>query len=356
MDRRTWGVGAVVLAVSLFQGCAPTEGFEDELASTEEALVQCGNGACEAGESCASCPGDCGRCTQSHCGDGTCGRKESCATCAADCGACPGCGNGVCDASETCTSCSKDCGRCSGEFCGNGVCGRRESCTACSRDCCLTPPPPECQNAGDCPAAGECLTATCVNGVCGTEPAPQGTPASMQTFSDCLETLCDGMGGTTNVPDDMDLPPDDGLECTADVCSMGVPQYPPAAQGTTCSLGSCDGMGTCVEAECQDAGDCPMPANGCETAICQGGSCGTSPLPDGASSRDDVSGDCQSITCDGLGGAQAENDGTDAPPDTECMNGGCSMGSSTYTPKAAGTPCSAPPPAMGVCNSIGVCI
>lgn len=178
----------------------------------------------------------------------------------------------------------------------------------------------------------------------------------MQTSSDCLETICDGMGGTTNVPDDMDLPPDDGLECTADVCSMGVAQYPPATQGTSCSLGSCDGMGTCVEAECQDAGDCPVPMNGCETAICQSGTCGSAPLPSGTDSRDDRDGNCLSLTCDGMGGVRSDVDGTDTPPDTECTTGVCRMGSSDSNPKPAGTPCSAPPPAQGICNGAGTCI
>jgi hypothetical protein len=49
------------------------------------------------------------------CGDWTCSPSygESCSTCPEDCGACsPTCGNGVCDGDELCSSCPEDCGQC----------------------------------------------------------------------------------------------------------------------------------------------------------------------------------------------------------------------------------------------------
>jgi hypothetical protein len=55
-------------------------------------LVDCGDGACGAGEDCSTCPGDCGSC----CGNGTCDaiQGEHCGSCAEDCG----CGEGeVCE-------------------------------------------------------------------------------------------------------------------------------------------------------------------------------------------------------------------------------------------------------------------
>ncbi len=49
----------------------------------------------------------------STCGDGTCDASETCSTCSEDCGVCPPvCGDGTCDASETCGTCSADCGAC----------------------------------------------------------------------------------------------------------------------------------------------------------------------------------------------------------------------------------------------------
>lgn len=50
----------------------------------------CGNSACGAGETCSSCPADCGACPPVEtCGNGACGAGETCSTCPSDCGACP---------------------------------------------------------------------------------------------------------------------------------------------------------------------------------------------------------------------------------------------------------------------------
>jgi len=48
-----------------------------------------------------------------ECGDGTCDASESCTSCSSDCGVCPPvCGDGTCEGSESCSSCSSDCGTC----------------------------------------------------------------------------------------------------------------------------------------------------------------------------------------------------------------------------------------------------
>jgi hypothetical protein len=108
-----------------------------------------------------------------------------------------------------------------------------------------------CATAGDCPATGsECLTRTCISGLCGTAPVAAGTPLAAQTSGDCQRLECDGTGGITSVADDADLPADDGNTCTNDTCASGVPAHPALAAGTACSqLGgvACDGQSTCTQ-------------------------------------------------------------------------------------------------------------
>ncbi len=48
----------------------------------------CGNASCESGESCSTCPADCGTCP-AVCGNDSCESGETCASCQADCGLCP---------------------------------------------------------------------------------------------------------------------------------------------------------------------------------------------------------------------------------------------------------------------------
>ncbi|MDP6943299.1 MAG: hypothetical protein QF464_04045, partial [Myxococcota bacterium] len=108
----------------------------------------CGDGVCapDDGETCESCPADCGDCPVEPCGDGECSEAngENCTTCPVDCGECPDpCGDGECNAEsgETCETCPVDCGDCPVDPCGDTVCDADggETCESCPVDC------------GDCP-------------------------------------------------------------------------------------------------------------------------------------------------------------------------------------------------------------
>jgi len=98
----------------------------------------CGNGSCESGETCSSCPDDCA-CENPYCGDGRCDGAygESCSSCASDCACTSYCGNGSCESAngESCSSCAQDC-PCGG-YCGDGACVNAdgESYRTCATDC-----------------------------------------------------------------------------------------------------------------------------------------------------------------------------------------------------------------------------
>jgi hypothetical protein len=118
----------------------------------------CPNGSCDPGESCASCPEDCGPCADQRCGDGICSESvcETCANCPSDCDPCTqvgcNCGDGICDryyCGEDSADCAQDCGSGGDDagdaasevtgptpglyLCGNGVCepGETELCNDC---------------------------------------------------------------------------------------------------------------------------------------------------------------------------------------------------------------------------------
>ena len=126
----------------------------------------CGDGKCSGGETCSSCPGDCGcavdeTCTEgacvsgsggSFCGDNTCDASEDCNSCSADCGACIFCGDGKCNGSEDCSSCSVDCGTC--PPCPN--------CPLEGSSCLCTDGTTSCSSDQDCPEVT--TLGTCLNG------------------------------------------------------------------------------------------------------------------------------------------------------------------------------------------------
>jgi len=167
-----------------------------------------------------------------------------------------------------------------------------------------------CSDPARCPGEdSECQARACNGGACGVANEPTGTLVSRQTMGDCVDRICDGLGVVVDQPNDADTP-DDGNDCTADVCSAGAPDNPPLPVGTACSSSSmCDGMGSCVE--CVSPADC-VAAETCVAGLCSATLCQNG-VHDGAETDLDCGGpDCGACVA-GLG----------CQVDADCVGGDC---------------------------------
>lgn len=135
----------------------------------------------------------------------------------------------------------------------------------CTEDACLPCDKPECEGKGLCSHQG-------LSGI--------PTPGAPQSTGDCKERRC-VEGKDEEVDDNFDAP-DDGNECTVDLCKAGEPGHLPQSVGTACGGGSykCDGNGECVQ--CTSVADCDDYTPGdCTEVACTEGYCELSPLPAG---------------------------------------------------------------------------
>ena len=200
-----------------------------------------------------------------------------------------------------------------------------------------------CTNPGECPGDDtECRVRTCEGGVCGVTNMPAGTPITDQVLGDCLEQACDAMGELTATPLDTDIP-DDGIVCTDDACSGGVPSNMAKAVGDPCNgTMNCNAASECVE--CALDNDCASlvcnmttftcalascgdgAKNGDETDLNCGGSC--PPCPTGDSCL--MNADCQSNLCNATLCVASCTDGITNQTETDVDCGGicgpCAIG------------------------------
>ncbi len=151
---------------------------------------------------------------------------------------------------------------------------------------------PQCTTPATCPGSDtDCRTRTCIDGVCGLEFAPAGTPSSPQTTGDCKERVCDGEGVAVDQADNADVP-SDGKECTLDGCSGGSPTSTNKAAGTPCAQSGgkvCNSSGACVE--CVTGADCA-------SAVCtQGNTCAPAACGDSVKNGAETDVDCGGPTC-----------------------------------------------------------
>ncbi|MCH8967893.1 MAG: hypothetical protein IIA66_02100 [Planctomycetes bacterium] len=165
----------------------------------------CGNGICESGEDCASCPADCSSGSGASCGNGICeaGDGEDCVSCPSDCNGkqnghpngrfCCGDGDGQNPVACSDSRCSTGGYECThvpamGSCCGDGPCEGSEDGFNCEIDC---GPPPVC-NDGTCdPGEDQCNCAA----DCGTpssEVCTNGVDDDCDGAVDCDDSDCSG--------------------------------------------------------------------------------------------------------------------------------------------------------------------
>jgi hypothetical protein len=182
-----------------------------------------------------------------------------------------------------------------------------------------------------------------------------GTPTAVQTPGDCRRRVCDGAGGETDQIDDGDFP-DDGNECTSNVCSGGVPAFPAQPIGTSCTQSGgaiCDGLGHCVQ--CLTGQDCPGVDSECRVRTCTGNVCGLQFAVSGTPLRTQRSGDCRLDVCDGRGGVTTTVDDADLPDDgNQCTDNVCTAGVASHPPRPLGTDCNRFPGI--ICDGNGSCV
>jgi|CXWL01.1.fsa_nt_gi hypothetical protein len=281
-------------------------------------VISCGppdNPACGAGSSNTSC------CTGSATDSGGCGDETCCElVCACDPFCCEtewdavcaanGLGNSGCGAGKLC-NCSA--------VCGGPTLG----------DCCTGHATPGCSDAACCEAVCQCDPFCCDtewDANCAGDGFVPGCGAASLCSNIC-NPACDAGNPC----------PDDGLECTEDICVGGICQHPPVAIGTPCGnqtpQGPCD-----LPDACDDNQECgpnlKPPTSVCRTAAnvcdleehCSGSSadCPTNGFNVAGTSCEDDGDLCTNDRCDGLGQCTHSNNqlcGACCRGPFECVNG-----------------------------------
>lgn len=305
----------------------------------------CSDGACDAGETCASCPADCGDC----CGNGECQGSvgENCLTCPSDCTC--GCGEQCLSGTCTFTACEgKNCGP---DGCG-GLCGTCSTGQTCDAGLCKTSSEPGtlCASPDDC-ASQLCIDGVCCQSVCDglcESCAIQGQEGSCQPYPDQTDPegecdpcmACNGEGVCTAIAKGQDPKEDCEEEASC------------GDNGTCNGTGACDLWGTerecgaslCLEAvwtlpdHCDGLGNCVDGGiQNCAPYACSGNACADTCTLDSDCTTDAY---CQETMCVPQKALAGYCEG-----DNECLSGFCADGTCCET-ACAGT--------CQVCNRVGL--
>jgi len=209
----------------------------------------------------------------SECGDGTCQAGEDCASCPADCECPPACGDGVVDSGETCdppSTCPQDAYDCddSDSCTEDSVTGAPSSCDA---ECVHTAITACVDGDGCCPAACDTTSdndcsAACGNGVLDpgeTCDPPSTCPTSCGDGDPCTTDTMTGSAANCNAYclNDLIFSCSGGDGC----CPVGCDSGNDSDCSATCGNGIVDAGETCdppssCPTSCYDADDCTSDA------------------------------------------------------------------------------------------------
>ncbi len=169
---------------------------------------------------------------------------------------------------------------------GKQVCDGAGKCVECTATMVAQCPGADGSTAPD----DDCFKRACgSDGTCQPILAESGTATvsapNLQTPGDCHQIRCDGAGHAKKMVDDTDLP-DDGNDCTNDLCNNGVPSHTNEPMGAICDTSlACNASGQCtgctLNAQCTAPNTCGGGGTptvcGCTPTTCnaQGKTCGT---------------------------------------------------------------------------------
>ncbi len=301
-------------------------------------------------------------------------------------------GAGVCLANNEPdgTACPDEGNDCTDDLCAAAVCTHPDLAAGTS---CGDPTDSDCDDPDTCDGAGVCLANNepdgtacpdegndctddlCAAAVCTHPDLAAGTSCGDPTDSDCDDPdTCDGAGVclANNEPDGTACP-DEGNDCTDDLCAAAVCTHPDLAAGTSCGdptdsdcddPDTCDGAGVCLANNEPDGTACPDEGNDCTDDLCAAAVCTHPDLAAGTSCGDPTDSDCDNPdTCDGAGVCLANNepDGTACPDEgNDCTDDLCAAAVCTHPDLAAGTPCGDPTDDdctdPDSCDGFGLCL
>ncbi|TNF24962.1 MAG: hypothetical protein EP329_23920 [Deltaproteobacteria bacterium] len=180
--------------------------------------LSCTNGVQDGAETGVDCGGDCAPCSTNPCANGVQDGAETGVDCGGDCAPCgtDPCANGVQDGAETGVDCGGTCAACSAASCSDGEKNQGET----DVDCGGATGCPRCATTQFCGEHADCLSGTCLSGVCRDPSCTDELRNGSETGVDC-----------------------GGLTCGA--CDLGEG----CAEADDCASGRCDD-GTC--ASCDD--------------------------------------------------------------------------------------------------------